>query len=71
MALLNAYVTYPKDCRKVLKLRDNFEIGLIADDQLDPYEKTLVRTGSAAGPSASIPACVTASSSRKHNTQTY
>ena len=43
MALLNPYITYPKDCRKVLRLRDNFEIGRIADDQLDPYEKTLVQ----------------------------
>lgn len=43
MALVNPYITYPKDRRKVLKLRDDFEVGRIYEDRLDPYEKTLVR----------------------------
>lgn len=43
MALVNPYVTYPKDRRKIHKLRDKFEVGRVADEQLDPYEKTLIR----------------------------
>ena len=43
MALVNPYITYPKDRRKIHKLRDKFEVGHISDEQLDLYEKTLVR----------------------------
>lgn len=43
MALVNPYITYPKDRRKIHRLRDRFEVGRIADEQLGPYEKTLVR----------------------------
>ena len=42
MALVNPYITYPKDRKKVHKLRDKFEGGPVADEQLDPYEKTLI-----------------------------
>lgn len=43
MALVNPYVTYPKDRRKIHKLRDKFEIGRCSEEQLDPYEMTLIR----------------------------
>lgn len=43
MALVNPYITYPKDRRKIHKLRDKFEVGRCPEEQLDPYEKTLVR----------------------------
>lgn len=43
MALVNPYITYPKDRRKIHKLRDRFEVGRCPEEQLDPYEKTLVR----------------------------
>ncbi len=43
MSLVNPYITYPKDRGKIHKLRDKFEVGRISDEQLDPYEKTLVR----------------------------
>ncbi|MFZ2951209.1 MAG: sigma 54-interacting transcriptional regulator [Desulfuromonadaceae bacterium] len=43
MALVNPYVTYPKDRRKIHKLRDKFEVGRCSEEQLDPYEKTLFR----------------------------
>ena len=48
MALVNPYITYPKNRRKIHKLRDKFEEGRleggsISDEQLDQYEKTLVR----------------------------
>jgi transcriptional regulator of acetoin/glycerol metabolism len=42
MSLVNPYVTFPKDRRKIHKLRDKFEVGPVADEQLDPYEKTLI-----------------------------
>jgi sigma-54 dependent transcriptional regulator, acetoin dehydrogenase operon transcriptional activator AcoR len=42
MALVNPYLTYPKDRRKIHKLRDKFEIGHFSDKQLDQYEKTLI-----------------------------
>lgn len=43
MGLVNPYVSYPKDPRKLLKLRDKFEVGQVPDGQLDQYEKLLVR----------------------------
>lgn len=43
MTLVNPYITYPKDRRRIHKLRDRFEDGSISDDRLDPYEKMLVR----------------------------
>jgi transcriptional regulator of acetoin/glycerol metabolism len=43
MALVNPYITYPKDRKKVHKLRDKFEGGPVVDEQLDQYEKTLIR----------------------------
>jgi transcriptional regulator of acetoin/glycerol metabolism len=43
MALVNPYISYPKDRRKIHKLRDKFEAGRCAEEQLDSYEKTLVR----------------------------
>jgi sigma-54 dependent transcriptional regulator, acetoin dehydrogenase operon transcriptional activator AcoR len=43
MALVNPYITYPKDRRRIHKLRNKFEVGHITDENLDLYEKTLVR----------------------------
>jgi transcriptional regulator of acetoin/glycerol metabolism len=43
MTLVNPYVTFPKDRRKITKLRDRFEGGPVASDQLNLYEKTLIR----------------------------
>ena len=43
MALVNPYIAYPKDRRKIHKLRDKFEVGKCSEDQLDPYERTLVK----------------------------
>jgi transcriptional regulator of acetoin/glycerol metabolism len=43
MSRVNPYITHPKDRRKIHKLRDRFEGGPIADEQLDLYEKMLVR----------------------------
>jgi transcriptional regulator of acetoin/glycerol metabolism len=43
MPLVNPYITYPKDRRKIYKLRDRFERGPISDERLDPYERMLVR----------------------------
>ncbi len=42
MTLMNPYVMYPKDRRKIHKLRDKFEIGYVDVEQLNPYEKTLI-----------------------------
>jgi len=42
MVLVNPYITYPKDRRKIHNLRDKFEIGRFSDEHLDPYEKTLI-----------------------------
>lgn len=42
MALENPYISYPKDRRKIHKLRDIFEVGRFSNDQLDPYERTLI-----------------------------
>lgn len=42
MTLVNPYVTFPKDRHKIHKLRDKFEVGPVADEQLDLYEKTLI-----------------------------
>ncbi len=43
MSLVNPYITYPKDRRKIHKLRDKFEGGAISNDRLDPYETMLFR----------------------------
>jgi len=42
-ALFNPYISYPKDLKKINKLRCQFETGLIDNEQLDLYEKSLVR----------------------------
>jgi transcriptional regulator of acetoin/glycerol metabolism len=42
MALVNPATTYPKDRRKIDKLWNKFEVGRIAHERLDPYERTLV-----------------------------
>lgn len=42
MALTNSTNTFKKDRLKIDKLWDRFEIGRISQEQLDPYEKTLV-----------------------------
>ncbi|ABQ28506.1 sigma-54-dependent Fis family transcriptional regulator [Geotalea uraniireducens] len=42
MALVNPYVTYPKDRRNIHKLRDRFEVGRFANEQLNVYEKKLI-----------------------------
>jgi len=43
MSLVNPYITYPKDRRKIHKLRDRFEGGGITNDRLGPYEEMLIR----------------------------
>ena len=43
MSLVNPYITYPKDRRRIHKLRDRFEGGVITNDRLEPYEKMLIR----------------------------
>lgn len=43
MALVNPYITHPKDRRKIHKLRDKLEIGNLSDEPLGPYEKSLIR----------------------------
>ena len=43
MSAVNPYITYPKDRRKIHKLRDWFEGGVISDGRLDPYEEMLIR----------------------------
>ena len=43
MALVNPTITYPKDRRKIHTLWNKFEVGRISPEQLDPYEKTLIK----------------------------
>lgn len=43
MILVNPYIAYPKDHHKIHKLRNRFEGGNITGDQLEPYEKMLIR----------------------------
>ena len=43
MALVNPYITHPKDRSKIHKLRDKLEIGNLSDEQLGPYEQSLLR----------------------------
>jgi transcriptional regulator of acetoin/glycerol metabolism len=43
MALVNPYITHPKDRSKIHNLRDKLEVGSLSDEQLGPYEKSLIR----------------------------